>query len=260
MTLTESTPIVPAPTPAEPSDHAPGDREMTMLQHLEELRSRLTASVIAVVVGILVSLVPIPGYDSVTHFTMKLLSDKAPGGKLLAIGPGEAFFTYLQVSLVIGVAIAMPVIIYQILAFVTPALFDTERKYLFIAVPGVTFSFAIGVVFCYLLMLPFAIQFLGGFGTDIFDQNWTGERYLDFVTTFLFWVGITFELPIMMYFLTKLGVVTAAKLASFRKYALVLAFIIGAVITPTPDPINQTIVSVPVYLLYELGILLARFA
>jgi sec-independent protein translocase protein TatC len=259
MTLTESSPS-PAPAPPPAEVHAPGDREMTMLEHLEELRARLVASVISVVVGILVAIIPIPGWDSLAHFVVKLLSDRAPGGKLLALGPGEAFFTYLEVSLLIGVALSMPVIIYQLLAFVTPALYEAEKKYLYIAVPGVTLSFACGLFFCYALMLPFAIAFLGGFEPDIFSQQWAAERYLDFVTTFMFWVGITFELPIVMYFLTKLGVVSAKRLASFRKYAFVLAFVAGAIITPTPDPVNQTIVSLPIYFLFELGILLARFA
>jgi sec-independent protein translocase protein TatC len=259
MTLTEPG-LDPSTTVTAAPEHAPGDREMTMLEHLNELRHRLTVSVIAVVVGLLVSIVPLPGLDSLTHYTIKLLSDKAPGGKLLALGPGEAFFTYLEVSLIIGVAVAMPVIVFQLLSFVTPALYQNEKKYLFIAVPGVTFSFAVGVVFCYLLMLPFAIAFLGNFQTDIFTQSWAAERYLDFVVTFMFWVGITFELPIVMYFLTKLGVVTPQRLAGFRKYAFVMAFVIGAIITPTPDPINQTIVSLPIYFLFELGIILARFA
>ena len=126
--------------------------------------------------------------------------------------------------------------------------------------PGVSLSFAAGVVFCYFLMLPFSIAFLGGFQTDIFDQNWAAERYLDFVTTFMFWVGLTFELPIVMYFLSKMGVVSVQRMARFRKYAFVLAFVIGAAITPTPDPINQTIISLPIYLLFEVGIILARFA
>ena len=246
-------------TPA-PEQHAPGDREMTLLEHLEELRGRLVAAAVAVVAGILVALIPVPGFGSITENVIKLLAQKAPGGNLLALGPGEAFFTFLEVSLIIGVALSMPVIIYQLLAFVTPALYENEKKYLLIAVPGVTVSFAIGVLFCYFLMLPFAIAFLGNFQTEIFDQRWAAERYLDFVTTFMFWVGITFELPIVMYFLSKLGVVSAQRMASFRKYAFVMAFVIGAVITPTPDPINQTIVSLPIYFLFELGVILARFA
>jgi len=251
----------PSPTTVNGQEqHAPGDREMTLLEHLEELRNRLLVATVSVFAGILVALIPIPGFGSITENVIKLLAQKAPGGQLLAIGPGEAFFTFLEVSLILGAALAMPVIIYQLLAFVTPALYENERKYLMIAVPGVSLSFAVGVGFCYFLMLPFAVAFLGNFQTEIFDQRWTAERYLDFVTTFMFWVGITFELPIVMYFLSKLGVVSAQRMASFRKYAFVLAFVIGAVITPTPDPINQTIVSVPIYLLFELGVILARFA
>jgi sec-independent protein translocase protein TatC len=157
-------------------------------------------------------------------------------------------------------ALAMPVLIYQVLAFVTPALYPKEKRYLYIAVPGVTLSFFVGVLFCYSLMLPAAIQFLGGFAADKIRPQWAAEHYLDFVVAFLFWVGVTFELPIVMYFLSKLGVVSAQRMAHFRKYAFVLAFVIGAIITPTPDPVNQTIVSLPIYFLYEFGIILARFA
>jgi sec-independent protein translocase protein TatC len=260
MAITEIPPSAPTPNPGDADNRAPGDKEMTLLEHLDELRSRLVISVLGVVVGILVALIPLPGFGSITEFVVRLLVTLAPGHKVQAIGPGEAFFTFLEVAMIIGVALAMPVLIYQILSFVSPALYENEKKYLFIAVPGVTLSFAAGVVFCYYLMLPFSIAFLGSFQTDIFDQNWTAERFLDFVATFMLWVGVTFELPIVMYFLSKMGVVSAQRLAGFRKYAFVLAFVIGAIITPTPDPINQTIVSMPIYLLFELGVLLARFA
>jgi sec-independent protein translocase protein TatC len=259
MAIIETPLSAPTPSPL-PDSHAPGDKEMTLLEHLEELRGRLVACALAVVGGILLAIVPVPGFGSITQFLVKLLAERAPAGKLSTLGPGEGFFTFLEVAMIIGIALSMPVIIYQLLSFVTPALYENERKYLFIAVPGVTLSFAIGVAFCYFFMLPFAIAFLGGFQTDIFNPIWSAERYLDFVTTFLFWVGVTFELPIIMYFLSKMGVVSAQRMAGFRKYAFVLAFVIGAVITPTPDPINQTIVSLPIYFLFELGVLLARFA
>src|SRR4051812_7006266 len=135
MTLAEHTPA-PITEPAE--DHAPGDREMTMLEHLEELRTRLVFSAAAVVIGILVALLPIPGFGSITQNLIELMTTKAPGGKVLALGPGEAFFTFLEVSLIVGVALSMPMIVYQLLSFVTPALYENERKYLLIAVPGVT--------------------------------------------------------------------------------------------------------------------------
>src|SRR5918912_1937853 len=260
MAITQTTPPTPTPSPDGQEGHAPGDKEMTLLEHLEELRGRLVASCVAVVAGILVAIVPVPGFGSITEVIVKLLAQRAPQGKLSTLGPGEGFFTFLEVAMIVGIALSMPVIVYQVLAFVTPALYENEKKYLYIAVPGVTISFAAGVAFCYFFMLPFAIAFLGGFQTDIFNPIWSAERYLDFVVTFLFWVGLTFELPIVMYFLSKLGVVSATRLASFRKYAFVLAFVVGAIITPTPDPINQTIVSLPVYFLFEIGVLLARFA
>jgi sec-independent protein translocase protein TatC len=259
MTTTEqpSTELEVAST--EPT-HAPGDREMTMLEHLEELRQRLVVATVSVVIGLLVTLIPLPGMQSLTAFVVQLVADSAPGGVLFSIKPGEAFFTYLQVSLVLGVALAMPVLVFQVLAFVSPALYAKEKRYLWIAAPGATLSFLVGVVFCYLVMLPFAISFLGGFAADVIRPTWTAEFYLDFVVGFLFWVGVTFELPIVMYFLAKMGVVTPDRMVKFRKYAFLLAFLIGAIITPTPDPINQTVVSLPVYILFELGIILARFA
>jgi sec-independent protein translocase protein TatC len=258
MTVTESNPSTTIDSPTE--EHAPADREMTMLEHLQELRTRLVAAVLSVVVGVLVAIIPIPGFDSITHFVIKLLTAAAPTEKLLVLGPGEGFFVYLEVALMLGVALSMPVIIYQVLAFVAPALYSNEKRYLYIAAPGATLSFLVGVLFCYYFMLPFAIAFLGNFATDVFSAQWAAQRYLDFVTTFVFWVGVTFELPIVMYFLAKLGVVKPESMAKFRRYAFVLSFVIGAIITPTPDPINQSMVSFPIYLLFELGIILARFA
>src|SRR2546421_3753602 len=120
MAITES----PVPANESQEQHAPGDREMTLLEHLEELRGRLVAGAVGVVAGILVALIPIPGVGSITENVIKLLAQKAPGGNLLALGPGEAFFTFLEVALIIGVALSMPVIIYQVLAFVTPALYE----------------------------------------------------------------------------------------------------------------------------------------
>jgi sec-independent protein translocase protein TatC len=235
---------------------------MTLLEHLEELRGRLVAGVAALVVGILVAIIPFPGLGSITGIVFSALHAQASGNGVILQGirPGETFFTYLEVALIVGAALAMPVLIYQILAFVTPALYANERKYLYLAVPGVFFSFICGVAFCYFLTLPFATKFLAGFMSDEIAQNWSLERYIDFVATFLFWVGLAFELPIVMFFLAKLGVVSHKRMAAFRKYAFVLAFVIGAAITPTPDPINQTIVSLPVYFLFELGVILARFA
>jgi sec-independent protein translocase protein TatC len=261
MAITQAPPPSPAPVPPQ-DEHAPGDKEMTLLEHLEELRGRLVAMMVALIVGVLISIVPIPTLNSITGWLFDLIVNNAKnsGVTIIAIRPGETFFTYLEVALVVGAALAMPVIIYQILAFVTPALYANEKRYMYLAVPGVFFSFMCGVVFCYFLTLPFATRFLAGFLAGTIEPQWTVEHYVDFVATFLFWVGVMFELPIIMFFLSKLGVVSHRRLASFRKYAFIMAFVIGAAITPTPDPINQTIISLPIYFLFELGVILARFA
>lgn len=235
---------------------------MTLLEHLEELRGRLVAMVAALIVGILVSLIPVPTMNSLTGFLFDVISNmaKTTGVTLISTGPGETFFTYLEVAMVVGAALAMPMIIYQIFAFVTPALYANEKRYLYIAVPGVCLSFICGVLFCYYLTLPFATRFLAGFLSNDISPFWSVKNYAGFVATFLFWVGVMFELPIVMYFLSKLGIISHQRMARFRKYAFVLAFVIGAAITPTPDPINQTIISLPIYFLFELGVILARFA
>jgi sec-independent protein translocase protein TatC len=256
MTITDPQPAA----ATSPVDHAPGDREMTMLEHLQELRHRLVVSIIAVIGGILVSIIPVPGFGSITTFVLKLLVSQAPGERVTVLSPTEGFISILEVSLIIGIAMAMPVLVYQVLAFVAPALYPKEKRYLYLAIPGATLSFLAGVLFCYHVMLPFAINFLGNFATDIFKNEWAAQRFLSFVITFVFWVGVTFEMPIVMYFLSKLGVVSAQQMVRFRRYALVLSFIFGAMITPTPDPLNQIIVSLPIYFLFELGIILARFA
>jgi sec-independent protein translocase protein TatC len=261
MAIAQTPPPSAAPNPA-PDEHAPGDKEMTLLEHLEELRGRLTTAMLALVVGVIIAVVPIPTLNSVTGFLVDLFVSQANqfGVDVQVLKPGEAFFTYLEVALVVGAGLAMPVIIYQLMSFVTPALYSHEKRYLYLAVPGVFFSFLCGVVFCYFLTLPFATRFLAGFLSGTVKQAWSFAFYIDFVASFLFWVGVMFELPIVMFFLSKIGVVSHRRLASFRKYAFVLAFIIGAAITPTPDPINQTIISLPIYFLYELGVILARFA
>src|SRR6202048_2569974 len=220
MTLTETSPVPATPTPNGTDAHAPGDKEMTLLQHLEELRGRLVAGTVALVAGILVAIVPIPGLGSITQLLFDALIGQAKetGVLIISIRPGETFFTYLEVALVVGAALAMPVMIYQLLAFVAPALYENEKKYLYLAVPGVFFSFLCGVAFCYFLTLPFATRFLAGFLSDTIAAQWSAERYIDFVASFLFWVGVAFELPIVMFFLAKLGVVSAKRLAGFRKY------------------------------------------
>lgn len=250
----------------QPLGDAPEEEEegMTMLEHLEELRNRLVVCAVALAVGLVISALPIPWITdaSVTQTVITIVSQPA-AGHLIFFKPGEGFVTYFQVAMIVAAVLALPVITYQIIAFVLPALLPHEKKYLYMAIPGVMVSFAIGLFFGYILVIPVAIQFLLTFGTENIpglEVKWAFSEYIGTVTTLLFWMGLSFETPLLMFFLTKLRILNPDRLKAFRKYALILAFIIGAMITPTPDPLNQTLVSLPLYLLFELGLLLSRLA
>lgn len=226
---------------------------MSVLEHLAELRRRLIVAGIGTGITVIIAAV------FLTWPVIALLTEPA-GIRLAALRPAETFVTYMKVALITGVALAMPVIVAQGLLFVLPGLHPHERRYVYLAVPAVTLAFALGLAFGFFVVIPFAVRFLMGFGGDLIQPVWSVEAYLSFVTSFLLWVGLTFETPIVLFFLAKIGVVNARQLAGYRRYAIVAAFVLGAMITPTPDPFNQAIVAVPIYLLYELGVLLARFA
>lgn len=230
-----------------------GDKELTLLEHLEELRDRLLKVVIALIVGTALSVI-------FTQKALKVLILPLGDAVPQTIHPTESFIVYFRVALIGGVTLAMPVIIYQIVRFILPGLLPEERKYLYFLLPGATFCFAAGVAFAALIMLPTAVNFMQGFLNTIIENRWTLDNYIAFVTRILFWMGVVFQTPLLIFFLAKLDVVTAKQLGRYRKYAVLVIAIIAAVVTPTPDPVNMAIVMVPLYLLYEVGILLARFA
>jgi len=234
---------------------APPDQEarMTILEHLEELRQRITKSLLALAVTTLICLL-------FTNKIMEALLLPSGGIKPIFLRPTEMFITYMKVGLISGVALAMPVIVYQFMRFLAPGLRPEEKKYLYTLVPAATAFFVAGVAFAYFFMLPFALKYLLTFGGDLVEAKWAIGEYISFVTSLLLWVGLSFETPMVIFFLAKVRIVNARKLSSYRKYAYVGAFILAAIITPTPDPFNQTLVAVPIILLYELGIILARFA
>jgi sec-independent protein translocase protein TatC len=164
-------------------------------------------------------------------------------------------------ALVVGITLAMPFVLYQIVAFFLPGLLPHEKRVLFIALPFVAELFIAGVAFGWFFTVPAALGFLLGFGVDgttIITQPRV-DSFIGTVATLLLWNGLIFQLPAIVYVMARLGVVTAARLASTRRYAIVIIFIIAAFITPTGDPYNLLLLAIPMYLLYELGIILARF-
>ena len=225
--------------------------KLTIIEHLEELRKRLIIAVLALLVATAASF-------AFTGRLLEILLIPSGGIKPIFLKPTEMFITYFKVALIGGAVLAMPVIVYQVVRFVVPGLKPNEKKYLFFVVPSASFLFVLGVTFGYLVLLPFALRYLLTFGGDIATANISIGEYVSFVVTLLLWMGIAFELPMVVVFLAKLRIVSQKQLRGYWKYALVGAFLIAAVITPTPDPFNQTLVAVPLYLLYEVGVLFAR--
>ena len=195
-----------------------------------------------------------------TDIIKLLILPAGPDVKLTSFNPTENFTTYMRVALFSGIALAMPVILYEIYAYIDPALLPNERRLALRLGPFILLLFIGGMLFCYFLLLPNAIKFLINFASDVFTNQLRASEYLSFVTTFILGMGLVFEMPVIIYALVRLGVVQRSWLAKQRRYVFLLVFVIGAIITPTPDPFNQTLVAVPMYFLFELGLFLSRFA
>lgn len=228
------------------------DRELSLIEHLDELRRRLVVAAVAVLIttaGAFFFAVPI----------IKFLLAPSGIARCLALSPTENFTTFMRVSLFAGIALAMPVLLYEIFAYVDPALLPRERRFVLTSGPFVLGLFVGGMAFCYYVLLPNAIKFLINFGSEVIENQLRCAEYLSFVTTFILGVGIVFEMPAIIVALVRIGVVQRSWLARQRRYVFLLVFVIGAIITPTPDPFNQTLVALPMYLLYEAGLLISRF-
>lgn len=245
--------------------------KMPLTEHLNELRKRLTASLIVVVAGFSISfyfsehifnLLTFPLHNtakfSLTNPFIFFEPVKNVQRELVFLAPAEAFWMHLKISLVSAIIITSPVIIYEFWRFIGPGLLPKEKKYVFPLVITTIFLFLIGALFCFLIVLPFAINFLITYKTESLKPMLSVGNYVDFCLKFILAFGAVFELPVVIVFLTKIGVVTPETLAKHRKYAVLLAFVIAAVLTPTPDAFNQTLMAVPIILLYEAGILASR--
>lgn len=242
----------------------------SILGHLVELRDRLTRSVIAIAITTAIAFAfgdkvfAIITFESeLTRPIFDFLHNKfmlaqAPSFTLIAIELTENFSSYMKVCLVAGIIVAMPYLLYELVMFVSPALTPKEKRYVYIIFPWVSLMFIVGVIFAYFILLPPAITFLINFGSDFATPQIRVENYISVLTRLLLAVGLIFELPVLITFLARLGVVSPKWLAGQRKFALILAFVVGGIITPTFDPINQLLVSIPLILLYEISIWLAK--
>ena len=227
-------------------------KAMSIWGHLGELRRRLLFSLIGLVAGVILSVI----------FSEQLLALIAQpiGGmeNLLSIQVTENLSVYFRVTLLAGFILTLPFTLIQLYLFVSPGLTLRERRWVLVAVPLATVLFCAGAVFAYLVMLPAAIPFLVTFPGPEVLPKW--KDYVDFVTNLVFWVGLSFETPLLMFILAKLGLIDAKGLAKQWRIALIVIAVIAAVATPTPDPINMALLMAPLFLLYLLGILLAALA
>lgn len=228
---------------------------MPFLEHLGELRKRILWSAVAIIVGLAIAL---NFTDRLMKFVRRPFDVAAPGQKLVFLAPTEAFWVYMKVALIAGMVLAMPVVLYQIWAFVAPGLHMHEKRY---AVPFVLIGsvfFLLGAAFAQLVVIPFAMHFLVTFpGPDLAPMI-SINSYVDFVLKFTLAFGAVFELPVIITLASRMGFVTPKMLAKNRKYAILINFILAAVLTPTPDIFNQTLMAGPLCVLYELGIISAR--
>ncbi|MBW1835499.1 MAG: twin-arginine translocase subunit TatC [Deltaproteobacteria bacterium] len=230
--------------------------KLPFTSHLEELRKRLITCFIAAGIGFVISY----GFkERLFEILIRpLIRVMEPGDKLIFTGLPEAFFTYLKVSLLTGLMLAAPVIIYQFWMFVVPGLYEKERRFLMPIVFLSSFFFIGGALFGYFIVFPFGFKFFLGFATETIQPLPSMREYLSFSSKLLLAFGLSFELPLVLTFLAKLGIITADFLKKNRKYALLLFFVGAAILTP-PDVVTQIMLALPLMALYELSILGARF-
>jgi sec-independent protein translocase protein TatC len=224
-------------------------KEMGFLDHLEELRKRIITCLIFVLV-----------FSIGAYFFSERIIDfiARPVERLYFLDPTEAFAVRIKISIIIGIILSIPVIFYHLWRFIVPGLFRREIKLVVPVVIFSTFFFLVGASFCFFLVLPLGIKFLLGFGTEKLYPMIRIGSYISFVAYMTLAFGLVFELPVVSYFLGKVGLVTAQTLAKGRRYAVVAILVLAAALTPSPDVFSQLMLAGPLYFLYEVSIVVVR--
>lgn len=230
--------------------------EMSFLEHLDELRRRIIYSLIAVVIGCI-----IVGYR-IEFIIEKILLAPAVkiGLKLQNLQPFGQPFLYFKVVVIGGLIIALPYILYQFWKFVAPGLYPNEKKLVRLVTFFTTICFLAGVFFSYFIMIPFMLNFGAYFGTKLIENKFDVNYYFGFVSMMVLASGIVFEMPMVSFVLSRFGLVSAKFLRKYRRHSIVVILILAAILTPTPDPINQVIFATPLFVLYEISILVAAIS
>ncbi len=235
------------------TNEATTERSMGLFDHIKELRQRLFRAVIAWILATIVA-------SMVTDPIVAWLVRPLQGSSVIVLSPTEAPIIYFKIALAAGFALSLPFILYQVYGFVAPGLYPNERSVVLLGIPAVVVFFALGSVFTLQVLIPTSLPVLMGFLGDVVKPTYSLENYLSFVTTLITWMGILFQTPLVVFVVARLGLVTPKQLTGARKIVWFVAAIFAAVVTPTTDPVTLLLVTGPFILLYELGILLARFA
>lgn len=247
--LPSKLPSVPKlPDPSEPDQF----EEMTLLEHMEELRDRIVKSVIAIGIAF------IAGIFLARPLLERLMIEANATAGFDVVSPTDPITLYFKIALYIAIGIALPVLLWQVIGFLVPGLTKREKRLLYLSLPFVVALFLLGASYAFFFAAPRALTFLSSFMTDIYEWTPEGNAVITFFLTLMLGLGLAFQLPVVMFILAKLGVASPEKMRSFRKYAVLILLVLSAVITPSTDPFNMAIVAVPLLLLYEAGIVIAR--
>jgi len=227
------------------------DVEMSLFDHLGELRSRLLISLVAVVIAII-------GCFAFVNSIVALLEQPAQGVKFLQLAPGEYFFVSFKVAGYSGLLVSSPVILYQIVSFVLPGLTKREKRLVTPIVFGSSILFGLGLSFAYIALIPAALNFFISYGGDVVEQLWSIDRYFEFVLLLLFSTGLAFQIPVVQALLALVGIITSKQMLSSWRYVILGAVVLGAVLTPSTDPLTQSLLAGAVGGLYFGGIGLVK--
>jgi sec-independent protein translocase protein TatC len=232
------------------------EAEMGFLEHLEELRWRIIYSLIGIVIGTIIAWIFI---DFLVN-SILLLPARDANIHLQNLKPFGQLFLFLEVAIIAGIVISIPNVFYQLWKFLEPALKENEKKYILSIVGFTTLCFVVGIIFGYYVMVPITLKFAAKFGTSAIENNFAINEYFSIIISIILGAGVVFELPMLSFFLSKLGILTPKLMSKYRRHSIVAIMIIAAVLTPGTDPVAQILLAIPLVLLYEISILVSKFS
>lgn len=240
------------------NDSQSKDKDMNFLDHLEELRWRIIKSLIAILLCAI--LVGIFSDYIITNILLQPAKNTNPPLNLINLKPYGQVTLYLEVIIIGGVILSIPVIVFQFWKFLEPALLPKERKYISGIISFTVLCFLLGIAFIYFIFLPTALGFFAKFGSALIENQIAIDEYLSFVLSMILVGGLVFELPVISFFLAKLGILTNKFMKKYRRHAIVLILILAGILTPTPDIASQLLLGIPLLLLYEISILICKYS